>query len=77
MTFGPIARAIKAGEVVTRESWEGKAKLRICPMKTIFNSATNKVTKHLEYIEMLLPNREIIPWSPIHEDLLADDWRIL
>lgn len=86
MDFGAALAALKAGQRVAREGWNGKGMwLVLVPGSTITvavgrplgEAAPELVGQAVEYrphIDMKTVDDEIVPWVASQTDLLAEDW---
>lgn len=65
MNFGTAIYHLKNNDFVQREGWEGWIALSDLGIKS-----------HPPYILYISPDETFSPWSPSHEDLLAEDWLV-
>jgi hypothetical protein len=87
MDFGQALTALKDGQRVTRDGWNGKGMwLVLVPGSTITVAADRPlgqvapelVGSALEYrphVDMKTADGQIVPWVASQTDLLAEDWR--
>ncbi|MGH9345065.1 MAG: DUF2829 domain-containing protein [Terriglobia bacterium] len=71
LNFSQALEALKGGEKVQREGWNGKGMWL----------AMQRPDKHskmtLPYIYMSTAQRDLVPWLASQTDILSDDWRIV
>lgn len=91
MDIGAAVAALKRGERVTRDGWNGRNMwLSLTPSRVVrteqFWSPRNQEYAKTqgdecaivrEYVTMKTVNGEIVPWVCSQTDLLADDWEIV
>lgn len=86
MNFGAALQALKNGQKVAREGWNGKGmflflvpgsvfKVNRAPLLGIYPEGT-EIT-YRPHIDMKTVDGEIVPWVASQTDLLADDWCIV
>lgn len=86
MNFGAALQALKNGQKVAREGWNGKGmflflvpgwvfKVNCAPLLGIYPEGT-EIT-YRPHIDMKTVDGEIVPWVASQTDLLADDWCIV
>ena len=86
MDFGAALQALKNGQKVTREGWNGKGmflflvpgsvfKVNRAPLLGLYPEGT-EIT-YRPHIDMKTVDGEIVPWVASQTDLLADDWCIV
>jgi hypothetical protein len=85
LTFGAALRALKSGQAVARDGWNGKG-LQIYLVPANAYPAQTPIAKAI-YGETLVPYKaylalrdaagEVSPWAPSCNDALAEDWYIL
>ena len=86
MDFGAALQALKNGQKVAREGWNGKGmflflvpgsvfKVNRAPLLGIYPEGT-EIT-YRPHIDMKTVDGEIVPWVASQTDLLADDWCIV
>jgi hypothetical protein len=68
MTFGEAIEALKAGERVTREGWNGKDMWLALQVPDEHSKMT------LPYIYMKTAQGDLVPWLASQTDMLASDW---
>lgn len=85
-TFSFALAALKAGQRVAREGWNGKKMFLFLvngstfevnrePLLSIFGRG--RIINYQPHIDMFTANGTIVPWLASQSDLLADDWYIL
>lgn len=83
MDFGLALNALKHGEKVTREGWNGKGmflylvngskfEVNRPPLNTILAPGT--LVDYRAHIDMKTADNQFVPWVASQTDLLADDW---
>lgn len=86
MNFGDALQALKHGQKVAREGWNGKGmflflvpgsvfKVNRAPLLGIYPEGTE--INYRPHIDMKTVDGEIVPWVASQTDLLADDWCIV
>lgn len=86
MNFGAALQALKNGQKVAREGWNGKGmflflvpgsvfKVNRAPLLGIYPEGTE--INYRPHIDMKTVDGEIVPWVASQTDLLADDWCIV
>ena len=86
MDFGAALQALKNGQKVAREGWNGKGmflflvpgsvfKVNRAPLLGIYPEGTE--INYRPHIDMKTVDGEIVPWVASQTDLLADDWCIV
>ncbi len=84
--FGDALRALRAGERVVRDGWDGTENMRLLLVQRCEIASTDDhgyVTKAgppdgvPPFIAMHTAANTIVPWTPSQTDLLAHDWRAL
>ena len=86
MNFGSALQALKHGQKVAREGWNGKGmflflvsgsvfKVNRAPLWGIYPEGTE--INYRPHIDMKTVDGEIVPWVASQTDLLADDWCIV
>ena len=71
VNFGEAIEALKQGERVTREGWNGKGMW----LELQIPNQNSKMT--LPYIYMKTADNHQVPWLASQTDMLAEDWIIL
>lgn len=72
MNFGEAIEALKAGERVWREGWNGKGMwLVLVPGTANLQDGTYP---HLPWIGMKTADNKFVPWLASQTDVLAEDW---
>lgn len=67
-TFGQALEALKSGERVTREGWNGKDMWLALQVPDEHSKMT------LPYIYMKTVQGDLVPWLASQTDMLAEDW---
>ena len=86
MNFGDALQALKHGQKVAREGWNGRGmflflvpgsvfKVNRAPLLGIYPEGTE--INYRPHIDMKTVDGEIVPWVASQTDLLADDWCIV
>lgn len=86
MDFGYAVAALKRGERVTRDGWNGKGMFLFLvpgstfqvnrpPLLGIYPEGT--VITYQPHIDMKTASGTVVPWLASQSDVLADDWRIV
>lgn len=70
-SFSEALLALKAGERVSRQGWNGKGMWLALQTPT----ETSKMT--LPYIYMKTADDQLVPWLASQTDILANDWAVL
>lgn len=71
MIFGRAIEALKAGERVAREGWNGKNMW----IELQVPDDNSKMT--LPYIYMFTAQGDLVPWLASQSDVLSEDWIIV
>ena len=71
MDFGEAIKALKRGERVQREGWNGKGMW----LGLQVPDAHSKMT--LPYIFMRTVQHDLVPWLASQTDMLSEDWRMV
>ena len=69
MNFGSALAALKLGNTVAREGWNGKG------MWLGYMARRDPMT--LPYIYMSTAQGDLVPWLASQTDMLAEDWEIV
>lgn len=83
MNFGQALEALKKGEKVAREGWNGKGmflflvngsrfQVNRAPLNTIYPEGTE--IDYRSHIDMKTADGSIVPWVASQTDLLGEDW---
>lgn len=86
MNFGQALEALKAGQKVQREGWNGKNmflffvpgstfEVNRHPLLGIYPAGT--VINYHAHVDMKTAQGDVVPWVCAQTDMLADDWVIL
>ncbi len=87
MSFGEAIAAIKAGEKVCREGWNGKGMfIYYVPaakypasgntLGTMKGRYPDDLVPYREYIAMKTAQDDVVAWTASQSDVLSDDWQI-
>ena len=71
LTFGGALAALRDGERVAREGWNGK------DMWLHLQRLTQENLMSLPYIYMRTAQGDLVPWVASQTDLLAEDWFVI
>lgn len=71
MDFGSAIKALKLGNTVAREGWNGKGMW----LGLQVPDANSKMS--LPYIYMRTVTGDLVPWLASQTDMLSDDWTIV
>jgi hypothetical protein len=83
MNFGVALEAIKAGERVAREGWNGKGMFLFLVPGSMFRVSRHPLLgiypegtpiNYRAHIDMKTVDGSIVPWVASQTDLIADDW---
>lgn len=69
MNFGEALAALKAGQRVRRDGWNGKEMYLELQVPDQYSKMT------LPYIYMSTVQGDLVPWLASQTDMLADDWQ--
>ena len=86
MNFGGALQALKNGQKVAREGWNGKGmflflvpgsvfKVNRAPLLGIYPEGTE--INYRPHIDMKTVDGEIVPWLASQTDVLAEDWCVV
>lgn len=86
MNFGQAIEAMKSGNKVTRDGWNGKgmflflvpgSNFRVdrAPLLGIYPEGTE--ISYQPHIDMKTVDNTIVPWLASQSDILAEDWLIV
>ena len=86
MNFGAALQALKNGQKVAREGWNGKGmflflvpgsvfKVNRAPLLGIYPEGTE--INYRPHIDMKTVDGEIVPWVASQTDMLAEDWCVV
>ena len=86
MNFGSALQALKNGQKVAREGWNGKGmflflvpgsvfKVNRAPLLGIYPEGTE--INYRPHIDMKTVDGEIVPWVASQTDMLAKDWVVV
>jgi len=70
MDFGEALRALRDGQRVTRDGWNGRR------MWLALQLPDEHSKMRRPYIYMRPVDGDLVPWVASQSDLLADDWRV-
>ncbi len=71
LSFSQALNALKNGDRVQRDGWNGKGMY----IEQQTPTDTSKMT--LPYIFMKTADNELVPWIASQADMLANDWQIV
>lgn len=79
MTFGEALDSMKSGKRLARVYWKEHGMWLCLVQPSGFYSFDNPLIEHeiAPWIGMRIPMGRFAPWSPSHEDMLAEDWEII
>lgn len=88
MDFGKAIEALKAGELVSRQGWNGKGMfLYYVPAAkypaqrngkgTMLGVFPDDMVPYRDYIAMKTAQNDVVPWVASQTDVLAEDWEIV
>lgn len=83
MNFGQALEALKSGQKVSREGWNGNGMflflvpgstfiINRAPLLGIYPEGTE--INYCPHIDMKTADNKIVPWLASQTDVLADDW---
>ena len=86
MNFGSALQALKNGQKVAREGWNGKGmflflvpgsvfKVNRAPLLGIYPEGTE--INYCPHIDMKTADEKIVPWLASQTDVLAEDWGVV
>lgn len=73
--FGEALEHVKNGGKAGRGKWSGVKWIRLVEPEG--TSDFDYGMENMPYLEMKTAVDTLVPWSPAHEDLLAEDWILL
>lgn len=87
MDFGEAIRALKAGDKVAREGWNGKGMFLYYVPAAAYPAQRNEkgtmlgmfpddMVPYGAYIAMKTAQNNVVPWLASQTDVLADDWTL-
>lgn len=71
MTFGDAIQALKHGQKVARDGWNGKG------MFIELQTPDENSKMSLPYIYMKTVDEKFVPWLASQADVLAEDWMVI
>ncbi len=88
MDFGQAVKELKAGNVVSREGWNGKGMFLYYvpankypmsrnPLETMKGLFPDDMVPYQAYIAMKTVDNTVVPWLASQTDILAEDWGII
>lgn len=80
MDFGGAIKALKDGERLMRQGWNGKNMWLIYIEADQYELKAWKyfnATEQLPFIAMKTADNKIVPWLASQTDVLADDWQLI
>lgn len=86
MNFGSALQALKNGQKVAREGWNGKGmflflvpgsvfKVNRAPLLGIYPEGTE--INYCPHIDMKTADGKVVPWLASQTDVLAEDWAVV
>lgn len=86
MDFGAALQALKNGQKVAREGWNGKGmflflvpgsvfKVNRAPLLGIYPEGTE--INYCPHVDMKTADGKVVPWLCSQTDMLAEDWVIV
>lgn len=86
MNFGQALDALKNGNKVSRDGWNGKGmflflvqgstfEVNRAPLLGIYPAGT--VINYCPHIDMKTADNKIVPWLASQTDVLAEDWGVV
>lgn len=77
MKFGVAIEALKDGELVYREGWNGKEQWLFYERNFVMTCDETEVDYHVRpFIMIRTVDEQFVPWTASQTDILAEDWRI-
>ena len=86
MDFGEAVRAMKHGQRVSREGWNGKGMFVFLVSGSSFNVnrppllgiyPEGHAIQYRAHIDMKTVDGSIVPWVASQSDILAEDWEVV
>ena len=68
LTFSEALEAVKKGEVIQRDGWNGKG------LKVLMQKPDEHSKMTLPYLYIEYPDGKRCPWLASQTDILTDDW---
>lgn len=86
MNFGSALQALKNGQKVAREGWNGKGmflflvpgsvfKVNRAPLLGIYPEGTE--INYCPHVDMKTADGKVVPWLCSQTDMLAEDWVVV
>ncbi|SEO64365.1 DUF2829 domain-containing protein [Nitrosovibrio sp. Nv6] len=86
MNFGQALEALKLGQKVSRDGWNGKGmflflvpgsifKVNRPPLLGIYTEGTE--IKYHAHVDMKTAQGDVVPWLCSQTDMLAEDWGVV
>lgn len=86
MNFGDALQALKNGQKVAREGWNGKGmflflvpgsvfKVNRAPLLGIYPEGTE--INYCPHVDMKTADGKVVPWLCSQTDMLAEDWVVV
>lgn len=86
MNFGSALQALKNGQKVAREGWNGKGmflflvpgsvfKVNRAPLLGIYPEGTE--INYCPHVDMKTADGKVVPWLCSQTDMLAEDWCVV
>jgi hypothetical protein len=78
MDFGSALEALKRGDKVAREGWNGKGMwLSLVTRSGELYRYNNEEFEALPWIGMKTADNKFVPWLASQTDILAEDWEVV
>ena len=78
MNFGEALEAVKSGNLISREGWNGKGMwLAYQKAAEATGVPEGTICKFLPYLMMKTVDGSFVPWLASQTDVLAEDWGIV
>lgn len=86
MNFGQALQALKDGQKVSREGWNGKGiflflvpgstfEVNRAPLLGVYPAGTT--VRYHSHVDMKTAQGEVVPWLCSQTDMLAEDWGVV
>ncbi len=77
MNIGDAIKSLKEGKFITRLEWNDKSRFIYLVPTTKFNPVNLGECIYLDHIDIQVNKNTFMMWTPLHCDLLANDWIIV
>ncbi|WP_090456245.1 DUF2829 domain-containing protein [Nitrosospira sp. Nsp1] len=86
MNFGEALEALKLGQKVAREGWNGKGMFLFLVPGSVFNVSRPPLLgiypagteiRYRPHVDMKTAQGDVVPWLCSQTDMLAEDWGIV